>query len=333
MKALLCKEYGPPESLVLTDVPSPVAKAGQVVISIRACGVNFPDVLLLENKYQYKPPLPFAPGGEVAGVVKSVGDGVSRFKAGDKVIARTGSGGMQEEVAVDIRRCIAMSDGVDFDTAAGLVLTYGTAQYALKNRGKLKAGENLVALGAAGGVGLAAVEIGHAMGARVIAAASSQEKVDLAKRFGADDGFVYPSGALSREQQKEMSDEIKRLTDGKGADVICDPVGGGYSEPAIRAMNWEGRFLVIGFAAGDIPRIPLNLTLLKSCDIVGVFYGEFGTHDPEGNAANLAELMRWVSAGKVKPHISARFPLAHGGEAIRMLADRKATGKVIVTIP
>ena len=212
------------------------------------------------------------------------------------------------------------------------MLTYGTAQYALKNRGKLKAGESLVVLGAAGGVGLAAVEIGRAIGARVIAGASSQEKVDLARRLGADDGFVYPSGALSREQQKEMSDEIKRLTGGKGADVICDPVGGGYSEPAIRAMNWEGRFLVIGFAAGDIPRIPLNLTLLKSCDIVGVFYGEFGTHDPEGNAANLAELVRWVLAGKIKPHISARFALARGGEAIRMLADRKATGKVIVTI-
>ncbi len=222
-------------------------------------------------------------------------------KRGDRVIASLGNGGMQEEVLADPNRCIAMPDGMDFDVASGLILTYGTSHYALKDRAKLKAGENLVVLGAAGGVGLAAVELGKAMGARVVAGASSQEKVDLAKRHGADDGFVYPSGKLSRDQQKELSEEIKRLTGGKGADVLYDPVGGDYSEPAIRAMNWEGRFLVIGFAAGDIPRIPLNLTLLKSCDILGVFWGAFTMRDPKRNQEHLAELVRWCVEGKIKP--------------------------------
>ena len=254
MKAMLCKEYGPPEMLQLTEVSNPVAEKGQVVIGVKSCGVNFPDMLIIENKYQFRPALPFAPGAEVAGVVKSVGEGVSRFKPGDRVIASIGNGGMAEEVAADATRCIPMPDGMDFETGSALVLTYGTSHYALKDRAKLKPGENLVVLGAAGGVGLAAVELGKAMGARVIAGASNQEKVDLAKKHGADDGFVYPSGALSRDQQKEFSEEIKRLTGGKGADVLYDPVGGDYSEPAICAMNWEGRFLVIGFAAGEIAR-------------------------------------------------------------------------------
>ena len=332
MKAMLCLDYGPPESLVLCEVPSPSPGPGQVAVTIKACGVNFPDVLLIENKYQYKPPLPFAPGGEIAGIVKSVGEGVTQFKPGDRVIARIGSGGMQEEVAVDSGRCVAMPDGMDFESASSFALTYGTSHYALKDRARLKPGESLVVLGAAGGVGLACVELGKLMGARVIAAASSQDKVDLARRRGADDGFVYPGGPLSREQQREMSERIKVLTGGTGADVVCDPVGGDYSEAAIRAMNWEGRFLVIGFAAGDIPRIPLNLALLKSCDIVGVFYGDFAAREAKKNADNLAELARWIVAGRIKPYISARFPLARAAEAIRMLADRKAQGKVIVTM-
>jgi NADPH2:quinone reductase len=331
MKAMLCKEYGPPETLVLSELPSPKAGAGQIVVSVKACGVNFPDVLIIENKYQFKPPLPFAPGAEIAGVVKETGDGVTRFKPGDRVIASVGNGGMQEEVVVDPNRCIPMPDGMAFDVAAGLVLTYGTSHYALKDRAKLKAGETLVVLGAAGGVGLAAVELGKAFGARVIAGASSQEKVDLAKKHGADDGFVYPSGKLTRDQQKELSEQIKQLTAGKGADVLYDPVGGDYAEPAVRAMNWEGRYLVIGFTAG-IPSVPLNLTLLKSCDILGVFWGAFTARNPKRNQEHLAEIMRWTVEGKLKPHISARFPLARAGEAIRMLADRKAMGKVVVTM-
>ena len=332
MKALLCKEFGPPENLVLEEVPDLVPGPGQVVVAVKACGVNFPDVLIIENKYQFKPPLPFSPGAEVAGVVKAVGDGVERPKVGDRVIASTGWGGMSEQVLADAAKCIPMPGDMDFPTGSALVLTYGTSHYALKDRAKIQPGENLVVLGAAGGVGVAAVELGKAMGARVIAGGSSQEKVDLAKAHGADDGFVYPSGPLSREQQKELSETIKTLTGGKGADVLYDPVGGDYAEPAVRAMAWEGRYLVIGFAAGEIPKIPLNLTLLKSCDIQGVFWGAFTARNPKRNQEHLAEISRWVKEGKLKPHVCATFPLARGGEAIRMLADRKATGKVVVTM-
>ncbi|HEX4860455.1 MAG TPA: NADPH:quinone oxidoreductase family protein [Rhizomicrobium sp.] len=331
MKAMLCKEYGPPEMLVLSDVPEPKPGPGQVSIQVKACGVNFPDVLIIENKYQFKPPLPFAPGAEIAGTVKALGEGVTRFKTGDRVIASVGNGGMQEVILADRNRCIPMPDGMDFDTGAGLVLTYGTSHYALKDRAKLKPGETLVVLGAAGGVGLAAVELGKAFGARVVAGASAQEKVDLAIKHGADAGFVYPTGKLTRDQQKEFSEQIKQATGGKGADVLYDPVGGDYAEPAVRAMNWEGRYLVIGFTAG-IPSVPLNLTLLKSCDIQGVFWGAFTAREPKRNQEHLAEIMRWTVEGKLKPHISARFPLARAGEAIRMLADRKAQGKVVVTM-
>ncbi len=332
MKALLCKEYGPPESLVLGEVPSPTPGKGQVVVSVKACGVNFPDVLIIENKYQFKPPLPFSPGAEVAGTVKALGEGVTHVKPGDRVIASTGWNGMAEEVLADAAKLIPMPVSMDFETGAALVLTYGTSHYALKDRAFLKPGENLVVLGAAGGVGLSACEIGKAMGARVVAGASSQEKVDLAIKHGADDGFVYPSGKLSRDQQKELSEVIKEKTGGKGADVLYDPVGADYAEPALRAMNWDGRYLVIGFAAGEIPRVPLNLTLLKSCQIVGVFWGAFTAREPKKNQENLAELVRWVGEGKIKPFVSAKFPLARGGEAIRMLADRKALGKVVVTV-
>ena len=331
MKAMLCREYGPPETLVLSEVPDPVPGPGQVIVQVKSCGVNFPDVLIIENKYQFKPALPFAPGAEIAGVVKSLGEGVTRVKVGDRVIASVGNGGMQEQVAVDQNRCIPMPDAMDFETGSALILTYGTSHYALKDRAKLKPGETLVVLGAAGGVGLAAVELGKAFGARVVAGASSQEKVDLAKRHGADDGFVYVSGKLSRDQQKEFSEQIKAATGGKGADVLYDPMGGDYAEPAVRAMNWEGRYLVIGFTAG-IPSVPLNLTLLKSCDIQGVFWGAFTARDPKRNQEHLAEIMRWTVEGKIKPFISARFPLARAGEAIRMLADRKAQGKIVVTM-
>jgi NADPH2:quinone reductase len=332
MKSLLCKAFGPPENLVLEEVPDLSPGSGQVVIAVKACGVNFPDVLIIEDKYQFKPPLPFAPGAEIAGVVKAVGAGVERPKVGDRVIASCGWGGMAEQVLADAAKCIPMPDDMDFATGSALVLTYGTSHYALKDRAQLKPGENLVVLGAAGGVGLAAVELGKVMGATVIAGASSQEKVDLAIAHGADRGFVYPVGSLDRNQQKELSETIKQLTNGKGADVLYDPVGGDYAEPAVRAMAWEGRYLVIGFAAGSIPRIPLNLTLLKSCDLMGVFWGAFTARNPKRNQEHLAEISRWVREGKLHPHISARFELARGGEAIRMLADRKAQGKVVVTM-
>lgn len=330
MKAALCTHFGPPEELVLSDVPSPSPGKGQVVVTVKACGINFPDVLMVQDKYQFKPPLPFSPGGEIAGTVKEVGDAVTNLKVGDKVIASTGWGGLAEEAVVDAQRCVAMPDGLDFAVAASFFMTHGTSYYALHERAHLKPGETLVVLGAAGGVGLAAVELGKAMGAKVIAAASSEEKVALAKAHGAEDGFVYPSGALSRDQQKALSDNIKRLTGGNGADVLYDPVGGDYAEPALRAMNWDGRYLVIGFAAGDIPRIPLNLALLKSCQIVGVFWGAWLARDPAGSYASLRQLTNWVAEGKLKPHISARLPLARAGEAIRILMDRKAQGKIVV---
>jgi len=332
MKAALCTHYGPPEELEIKHVPAPKPDKGQVVIAVRACGVNFPDVLLVQDKYQFKPALPFAPGGEIAGTVKAIGEGVTGFKIGDRVAASIGSGGFVEEVAADARRCLHVPGNVDFETASSFIVTYGTSWHALVDRANLKPGETLVVLGAAGGVGLSAVEIGKALGARVIAGASSQEKVDLAKAHGADDGFVYPRTPLSRDQQKAMSEDIKRLTGGQGADVLYDPVGDDYAEPALRAMNWNGRYLVIGFAAGNIPRVPLNLTLLKGSQIVGVFWGASTMRDPKHARESLEKLLAMIADGKLKPHISARFPLERAGEAIRMLMDRKAQGKVVVTM-
>ncbi len=330
MKAVLSTESGGPETLVLSDVEAPTAGAGQAVITVKAVGVNYPDVLIIQDMYQFKPERPFAPGGEVSGVVKAVGDGVTNLAPGDRVIASTGWGGMAEEIAVDAGRVRKIPDTMPFDEAAAFLMTYGTSHYALKDRGHVKPGESLLVLGAAGGVGLAAVELGKAMGMKVIAAASSQEKVDLARSKGADEGLVYPHGPLDKGQQKALSDEIKALSGG-GVDVIYDAVGGDYAEPALRAMAWEGRFLVIGFPAG-IPKIPLNLTLLKSCQIVGVFWGAFTARDPKGNEANIADLFRLYDEGKIKPHISGRFPLSEAGKAITELAERRAMGKVVVTV-
>jgi NADPH2:quinone reductase len=330
MKAALCTHYGPPEEMVVQDIPGPKAGKGQVVVTVKACGINFPDVLMIQDKYQFKPALPFSPGGEIAGVVKEAGEGVTNVKVGDKVIVSIGSGGLAEEALADASRCIPMPASLDFAVASSFFVTYGTSYHALHDRAHLKAGETLVVLGAAGGVGLSAVELGKAMGAKVVAAASSAEKVALAKAHGADEGFVYPAGRLSKDEQKALSDEIKRLTDGKGADVLYDPVGGDYAEPALRAMNWEGRYLVIGFAAGDIPRVPLNLALLKGCDIVGVFWGASVARNQKASMANLAQITAWIAEGKLKPHVSERIPLARAGEAIRLLMDRKAQGKVVV---
>lgn len=332
MKAMLCTHYGPPEEMELREMPSPAPGKNQVLITVKACGVNFPDVLMLADKYQFKPALPFPPGGEVAGVVKALGEGVDGLKVGDRVAVSIGSGGFAEEVLADARRCVKVPANVGFEVASAFIVTYGTSYHALKDRAKLKSGEHLVVLGAAGGVGLSAVELGVAMGAKVIAGASSQEKVDLAIKHGATAGFVYPRLPLSRDQQKAISDEIKKLTGGAGADVLYDPIGDAYAEPALRAMNWEGRYLVIGFAAGEIPKIPLNLTLLKGCDVLGVFWGMATQRDPKHAHESLKEIMNMIADGKLHPNVSASFPLAEGGKSIRMLMDRKAMGKVVVTM-
>jgi NADPH2:quinone reductase len=331
MKALLSKVVGGPDSLVLEDVPDLVAKPGQAIVAVKACGVNFPDVLIIEDKYQFKPPRPFSPGGEMAGIVKSVGEGVTNVKVGDRVMGNGGSGGMAEELAIDAARLQLMPEHMPFDEASAFIMTYGTSYYALKERAKLRPGESLLVLGAAGGVGISAVELGHAMGARVIAAASTQEKVDFAMARGASSGMVYPSGPFDKDGKKALAGLFKEACGPNGVDVIYDGVGGDYAEASLRSMAWEGRFLVIGFPAG-IPSLPLNLTLLKSCDVRGVFYGAAVARDPAMNNGLIKELFELYAAGKIQPAISERFPLAKAAEAIRHLADRKALGKVVVTM-
>ena len=322
MRAVLCKAYGLPDQLVLEEVASPQAGRGQVVITVQACGVNFPDVLIIQGKYQFKPEMPFSPGSEVAGVIKQVGEGVRGFKEGDKVIALTSWGGFATEVVVDASRLSPMPDSMDFTTASAFMLTYATSHYALKDRAKLRAGETLLVLGAAGGVGLAAVELGKVMGARVIAAASTDEKLAVCKQHGADELINY--------SKEDLRERIKSLTDGNGVDVVYDPVGGSYSEAALRSTAWEGRFLVIGFAAGDIPRIPLNLTLLKGCSIVGVFWGSFTARDPRRHQEHMQELVTWFAEGKLKLHISATYPLSQAAQALNALMKRQVEGKIVI---
>ena len=330
MKALLSKATGGPDTLVLEDIESPTPVKGEVIIEVKAIGVNFPDTLIIQDLYQFKPERPFSPGGEVSGVVKALGEGVSNLQVGQRVIGSCGWGGMREELALDAARCIPIPDTVPFEQAAAFVMTYGTSYYALKDRADPKPGEKLLVLGAAGGVGIAAVELGKAMGLEVIAACSSQEKVDFCLSKGADKGLVYERGDLDRGQQKEFSNQIKEVSGG-GVDIIYDGVGGNYAEPAVRAMNWEGRYLVIGFPAG-IPKLPLNLTLLKSCDIRGVFWGAHVAREPARNQQNLVELFEMYQSGKISPHVSETFPLERGGDAILYLSDRKALGKVVVTV-
>jgi NADPH2:quinone reductase len=331
MKAVLSKSVGGPDTLVMEEVADPTAKPGEVVVAVKACGVNYPDVIIIEDKYQFKPDRPFSPGGEISGVVESVGEGVSKVKVGDRVIGQAGWGGMAEKIALTEARCIPMPEGMSFEEGAAFIMTYGTSHYALKQRAALKAGETLLVLGAAGGVGLAAVELGKAAGARVIAACSSQEKVDLCKAHGADDGVVYPRGPFDKDGKKALADEFKAVCGKEGANVIYDAVGGDYAEASLRAIAWEGRFLVIGFPSG-IPSIPLNLTLLKGCQIVGVFWGAFTAKEPAANQENIQELMALYAAGKIKPHVSAAYPLAEAGKAITDLAERRAQGKVVVTM-
>jgi len=331
MRAVLSKSVGGPSSLVVEDILDPTPKPGEVVIDVRAVGINFPDTLIIEDKYQFRPERPFAPGGEVAGVIEAVGEGVKGLFKGDRVIAVPGWGGLVERIAVRADSVIRMPDGMSFEEAAALVLTYGTSYYALKDRAGLKAGETLLVLGAAGGVGAAAVELGKAMGAHVVAAASTNDKVQFALELGADNGLIYPSGGMDKAAQKALSGELKLASGRDGPDVVFDGVGGDYAEPALRAMDWGGRYLVIGFPAG-IPSFPLNLTLLKSVSVVGVFWGAAVARDPEGHRANMAELMQMWADGKIRPRVSQTFPLERAHEAIQALSDRTVMGKVVVTV-
>jgi NADPH2:quinone reductase len=320
---VLCKELGPPEKLVVENVPSLKPGKGQVVVSVKAAGVNFPDVLIIQGKYQFKPEPPFSPGGEVAGVIKEVGESVTGVKPGDRVIAASTWGGFAEEMVADADRLVPMPDAMDYVPASAFILTYGTSYHALKDRAQLKAGETLLVLGASGGVGLAAVQLGKAMGAKVIAAASSDAKLEVCKAEGADELINYAN--------EDLRARVKQITAGKGVDVVYDPVGGAYSEPALRDMAWNGRFLVVGFAAGDIPKIPLNLALLKGCSIVGVFWGAFTRNEAERNRCNNQELMQLYLAGKVKPHIHATYPLERAAEALNEVLYKRVSGKVVLT--
>ncbi|HEY8384109.1 MAG TPA: NADPH:quinone oxidoreductase family protein [Microvirga sp.] len=331
MKAVMSHAPGGPETLVIEERPDPQAGPGEVVLRVMACGVNYPDVLIIEDRYQFKPQRPFAPGGEVAGIVDSLGEGVQGLRVGDRVIGFAGWGGLAQRLALPAGKCVPVPDAMPFDEAAAFIMTYGTSYHALKDRASLEPGETLLVLGAAGGVGLAAVELGKAMGARVVAAASSEEKVALAKAHGADEGVVYPAGPFDREGAKALADLFKGACGKGGANVIYDPVGGDYSEAALRAIAWEGRHLVVGFPAG-IPKLPLNLALLKSCQVVGVFWGEFARRFPEADRANTEALMRLYAEGRIRPTISDRFPLERSGEAIAALAARKAMGKIVVTM-
>jgi len=323
LKAVLCKELGPPEKLVLEEVAPLKAGKGQVVVSVKAAGVNFPDTLIIQGRYQFKPEPPFSPGGEVAGVVKELGEGVSGAKPGDRVIATSTWGGFAQEMTVDAERIIPMPDAMDFVPASALVLTYGTSYHALVDRAQIAAGESLLVLGASGGVGLAAIQLGKALGARVIAAASSDEKLEVCKASGADELINYAS--------EDLRARVKALTAGRGVDVVYDPVGGAYSELALRDMAWNGRFLVVGFAAGEIPKVPLNLALLKGCSIVGVFWGAFTRNEPERNRRNNEQLMRLFLAGKIKPHIHATYPLERAAEALNEVLSKRVSGKVVLT--
>jgi len=323
MKAVLCKAFGPPETLVVEDAPDPSPGHGEVVLSVKAAGVNFPDVLMIENKYQTKPPLPFSPGGEAAGVVSAVGAGVNGVKTGDRVMAITGHGAFAEKVVVSADRLVAVPAGMNDVTAGAFLFTYGTSDHAVRDRGELRGGETMLVLGAAGGVGLAAVEIGKAAGATVIACASTDEKLAVCREHGADATVNYTA--------EDLREGIKRITGDRGVDVVIDPVGGRFAEPAFRSVAWRGRFVVVGFAAGDIPKIPLNLPLLKGSSIVGSSLGGWMRREPERFADSMRQLLKWHAEGRIKPRIDRTFPLDRAGEAIAYMAGRHVKGKVVVT--
>jgi NADPH:quinone reductase len=322
MKALLCKQFGLPESLVVEVVADPTPAKGQVVIRVHAAGANFPDALIIQNLYQFKPPLPFSPGGECAGVIEAIGEGVRHLKLGDRVIGLTGHGAFAELTLADARAVLPLPAEVDFAIGASFLMTYATSYHALQDRGALKAGETLLVLGASGGVGLAAIEIGKALGAKVIAAASSDEKLAVCKEHGADILLNYTT--------EDLKERIKALTEGKGVDVVYDPVGSNYTEAALRSCAWRGRLLVVGFANGQIPKLPANLTLLKGCSVVGVFWGEYTKREPQRFMGDVTTLFQWYQEGKLAPYISSTYSLERGGEAIRALMERRVSGKLVI---
>ncbi|MEM1338233.1 MAG: NADPH:quinone oxidoreductase family protein [Bacteroidota bacterium] len=324
MKAIRCKSYGPPSNLVLEDIESLKAGPKQVVVATKACGLNFPDTLIIQGLYQFKPNLPFTPGSDLAGVVKEVGEGVKQLKVGQEVFGFVPYGALAEEVVVPANACFPKPPQMDFETAASFLMAYGTSYHALRDRGKLKEGETLLVLGASGGVGLAAVELGKLMGAKVIAAASTDEKLELCKKYGADVTVNYT--------EQDLKGTLKEMTDGKGVDIVYDPVGGSYSEPALRATARYGRFLVVGFAAGDIPKIPLNLPLLKEAEIVGVFWGSFAMKEPQANMENSMQLMQWHAEGKIKPYIHKAYTLSETPEALEEIANRRTKGKLVIKV-
>ena len=331
MKALLSRAPGGPETLELAELPDPAPGPGQLLVRVKACAINYPDVLIIEDKYQFRPERPFAPGGEIAGIVERAGEGVAGWAEGDRLIAMLGHGGLAEKVLVPAAMAVPLPAERSFEDGSALVLTYATTIHALLDRGKLQAGETLLVLGAAGGVGLAAVELGKAHGARVVAAVSSEEKAEAARASGANATLVYPRGPFDKDGAKALAQQFKDAVGPNGADLVYDPVGGDYTEAALRALAWEGRLLVIGFPAG-IPRLPLNLTLLKSCDVRGVFWGAFAARDPKANAEHVRTLFRLWDEGKIAPKVSRTWPLASGGEAIAHMAARRAVGKLVVTM-
>ena len=331
MKAVLSKEVGGPETLVVEAIADPVPGAGEVLIKVAACAINFPDTLIIRDLYQFKPPRPFAPGGEISGTIEAIGEGVSGWQVGDRVISGIGNGGLQEKIVINAARLFRVPDGIDLVQASALLMTYGTTIHGLKDRGDIKPGETVLVLGAAGGVGLSAVELAKAYGARVVAAVSSEEKGEVARKAGADEVVIYPRAPFDKDQSKALAQQFKDAVGPNGADIVYDIVGGDYSEPALRAIAWEGRLLVVGFPAG-IAKMPLNLTLLKSCDIRGVFWGAFVAREPERNARNIAELFDLWQAGKISPLISETYPLDRAGEAIAKLESRDAIGKLVVVM-
>ena len=322
MKALLCRKFASLDELSVEDVPAPIAGPGQVLMDVKAASVNYPDALIVQGKYQVRPPLPFVPGGELAGVVRAVGDGVKHLKPGMPALALTQTGAFAEQAVVDARMVLPLDPSVDLATAAAMPMTYGTMHHALSDRAQLQAGETLLVLGAGGGIGTAAIELGKIAGATVIAAASSAEKLAAAKRCGADHLIDYST--------EDLRARLKEITGDKGVDVVCDPVGGAYAETALRSTAWRGRYLVIGFAAGEIPKIPLNLPLLKGCSIVGVFWGDFMRREPQHGARDLLQLAAWLREEKIRPVISARYPLAEGRDALRHVFERRAVGKILI---
>ena len=322
MKALLCTHYGAPDDLELADIADPAPGPGEAVVRIQAAALNFFDTLIIAGKYQTKPAMPFSPSAEFSGMVESLGAGVTTFKPGDRVLGYSGYGAARQRIAIKIERLVKIPDALDFDRAAGLCVTYGTTLHALKDRARLKGGETLAVLGASGGVGLAAIELGKTMGARVIACASSAEKIAFARQHGADDGIDYG--------KDDLKEALRRVTQGRGADVIYDPVGGAYAEAALRSIAWLGRYLVIGFAAGEIPKLPLNLVLLKGCDVLGVFWGSWIERDPAGHRANTEQLLAWCAAGKLSSHVHAVYPLERAATALNAIAARQVMGKIIL---